>query len=191
MEKISRIAQLFAVLLLMTSISAASAIAKPAPKLTDPEIASAAVMANQVDIDHALIALKRSDNSSIRKFALDMVRDHTTIIQQAVALAKKLGVTPKSNAVTKSLMKGDKKVSKMLKSKWKKAFNKAYINNEVTYHKAVIKDVKNVLIPQTKNKQLKSLLKKVVPVLKQHLKMAENAQKKISGSGSSDSSSMY
>jgi putative membrane protein len=179
MKKVRITLQLFAFVLLSTFVFSTSALAQNTPKLTDPEIASAAVTANQIDVNHALIALKRSDNQTVRKFALDMVRDHTSIIQQAVALAKKLGVTPKTNAVTKSLQKGARKKAKMLKSKWGTDFNKAYINNEVTYHKAVISAVKNVLIPQTKNKQLKSLLKKVMPVLKQHLQMAEKAQKKL------------
>jgi putative membrane protein len=173
------IMQLIIGVLLSTSVFSISATAQDAPKLTDPEIASAAVTANQIDVDHAIIALERSDNSAVRKFARKMIDDHTSIIQQATALARKLGVTPTTNKVTKSLLKGKKDVSKKLKSKWGKSFDKAYINNEVDYHKAVISAVKNVLIPQTKNKQLKSLLEKVMPVLNHHLTMAKSAQKKI------------
>lgn len=167
--------------ILTLGLFSTAAMAQNTPKLTDPEIASAAVTANQIDVDTAVLALERSNNSAVRKFALDMVSDHTSVIQQAVALAQKLGVTPKTNAVTKSLQKGAKKTTTMLKSKWGSNFNKAYIDHEVAYHKAVIKAVKDVLIPQTDNKQLKSLLEKVVPVLKHHLKMAENAQNKLAG----------
>src|SRR5699024_837077 len=118
------------------------------PQLTDPEIASVAVTANQIDVNYGKLALKKSHNKTVKKFAQTMVDDHTTIISEAAALAKKLGVTPKTNAVTKSLLKGETKTTKMLKSKKGKDFDKAYINNEVSYHEAVISAVKNVLIPQ-------------------------------------------
>jgi putative membrane protein len=175
--------QLIAGAFLCTTLFAGSAFAQNTPKLTDPEIASAAVTANQIDVDYAIIALERSDNSAVRKFARKMIDDHTSVIQQATALVQKLGVTPKSNKLTKSLLKGKKETSKKLKSKWGIGFGMAYINNEVQYHKDVISALKNVLIPQTKSKQLKGLLKKVMPVLNHHLKMAESAQKKIASSG--------
>lgn len=146
------------------------------PKLTDPEIASVAVTANQIDVNYGKIALKRSKNADIRKFAQTMVNDHTNIIKQAVALAKKLGVTPKDNAMTQSLLSGEKKTEKSLKSKSGKAFDKAYIDNEVAYHEAVISAVKNVLIPQTQNAELKALLVKVMPLLDSHLEMAKKTQ---------------
>ena len=59
------------------------------------------------------------------------------------------------------------------------AFDKAYIDNEVAYHKAVINAVENVLIPDANNADLKSLLQNVLPVLKTHLEHAEMVQKNL------------
>lgn len=146
------------------------------PELTDPEIASVAVTANQIDVDYGKIALKKATNAEAKKFAQTMIDDHTSVINQAVALAKKLGVTPKDNDVTQSLLKGAEKTKKMLNSKSGEDFNKAYIDNEVAYHEAVISTVKNVLIPQAQNQELKELLQSVLPVLEHHLEMAEKAQ---------------
>jgi putative membrane protein len=67
-----------------------------------------------------------------------MADDHGAIIAQAVALVTKLGVTSKETAVNKQLLLGAEKKKKMLNSKSGKAFNKAYIDNKVAYHKAVI-----------------------------------------------------
>jgi putative membrane protein len=165
---------------LSMAVCSTTALAQKTPKLTDAEIASVAVAANKIDINHAKIALKKTKNISVKLFAKNMISDHSAIIKAASALVKKLGVTPKNNNVTKSLKKNAKKVSKMLKSKSGNAFNKAYINNEIKYHKAVIKDVKNILIPQAENKQLKNLLKKAAPVFKQHLEHAEHVKKQLS-----------
>lgn len=106
-----------------------------------------------------------------------MSTDHKAIIAQAVALVTKLKVTPKDNAVSKKLMADAEKTKKMLLSKSGKAFDKAYIDNEVSYHKAVISTVETVLIPAAKNAELKALLEKVVPTLKTHLGHAEMVQK--------------
>lgn len=155
--------------------------AQTTPKLTDPEIASVAVTANQIDVNYGKIALKKASNADIKKFAQTMVNDHTNIIKQAVDLATKLKVTPKTNATTQSLLDGEKKTTKMLNSKKGKAFDEAYINNEVAYHKAVIDAVQKVLIPDCQNAELKSLLQKVMPLLNEHLMMAEHTQSKFMG----------
>ncbi|MEO8406650.1 MAG: DUF4142 domain-containing protein [Chitinophagaceae bacterium] len=149
-------------------------------KLSDAEVASVAVTANQIDIDYAEIAKQRSKNEDILKFAQTMISDHKAVIAQAVALVTKLKVTPKDNAVSQKLLADAKKTKKMLLSKSGDAFNKAYIDNEVTYHKAVIAAVENLLIPETENKEVKDLLQNVVPALKTHLEHAIMVQAKIS-----------
>jgi putative membrane protein len=147
------------------------------PQLTDPEIASVAVTANQIDMGYADIAIAKSKDTSILDFARTMKRDHQAIIDQAVALVTKLGVTPKDNPVTQSLLSGAAKTKQMLNSKSGKAFDKAYIDNEVAYHKTVISTVNDVLIPEAQNAELKALLQKIVPLLNAHLSHAEMLQK--------------
>jgi putative membrane protein len=147
------------------------------PKLSDAEVASVAVVANQIDIDYAGIAKTKSKNADVLQFAQTMANDHKAVIAQAAALVKKLGVTPKTNAVSKSLLSDAAKTKKTLRSKSGNAFNKAYIDNEVAYHKAVINAVENLLIPETENNELKDLLQNVVPALKAHLAHAEMVQK--------------
>lgn len=103
------------------------------PKLSDAEVASVAVVANQIDIDYAEIARKRSKNQDVLKFAETMKNDHTAVIGRAVALVKKLGVTPKDNAVSKKLLADATKMKSTLNSASGKSFDKAYIDNEVAY----------------------------------------------------------
>ena len=164
-----------------TAILAGQSFAQQTPKLTDPEIASVAVTANQTDINYANIAKVKSKNADVLSFAKTMAADHKAVIDQAVALVTKLKVTPKDNAVSKSLVAGGEKTSKMLNAKSGDVFNRAYIDNEVAYHKAVISTVENVLIPQAQNAELKALLQKAVPTFKAHLEHAEMIQKKIEG----------
>jgi putative membrane protein len=152
------------------------ALAQEKPKLSDPEVAFVAVTANQIDIDFAGVAIQKSKDASVIEFANTMERDHKAVIAQATALAKKLGVTPKNNAVSKGMLANAEKTKKNLRSKSGTAFNKAYIDNEVAYHKAVIAAVENILIPETANSELKQFLQNVVPALKAHLMHAEMLQ---------------
>jgi putative membrane protein len=151
-------------------------VAQGTPKLTDPEIASVAVVANKGDISFAEIAQKKSKNTEVLSFAQTMINDHTAVINQAVALVKKLNVTPKDNAVSKKMLADAENTRKKLNSISGKEFDKAYVDNEVAYHKAVINAVENVLIPQAQNAELKDLLQKVLPTLKTHLSHAEMVQ---------------
>ena len=68
----------------------------------------------------------------------------------------------------------------MLNSKSGAEFDKAYIDNEVAYHKAAIDVVENTLIPDATNSELKSLLQTALPIFKQHLAHAEMVQKQFS-----------
>ena len=154
-------------------------LAQEAPKLTDPEIASVAVVANQSDINFANIALTKSKDAKTLNFAKTMIADHQAIIDMAVALVTKLKVTPKDNAVSKQYTASAKETEKMLNSQSAKTFDKAYVDNEVSYHKAVIAAVKTVLIPQAQNAELKALLEKALPILETHLHHAEMVQSEM------------
>jgi putative membrane protein len=147
------------------------------PKLSDAEVAHVAVVANQIDIGYAEIAREKSKDSDILKFAETMTNDHNAVINQASALVKKLNVTPKENSVSQKLLADAEQTKKTLQTKSGKAFNKAYIDNEVAYHKAVISAVEGLLIPEAENAELKALLQNVVPALKTHLEHAEMVQK--------------
>jgi putative membrane protein len=152
---------------------------KKAMKLTDAEIASVAVTANQIDINAAELAKSKSKNSEVTNFAQTMITDHQSVINQATALVKKLNVTPKDNALSRQLQANAKKTMASLKGKTGAAFDKAYAKNEVAYHKAVISTVENTLIPQAQNAELKNLLQTVLPVLKTHLQHAEMVEKNL------------
>ena len=166
---------------LCTAIFAGQVTAQQNPKLSDPEVAHAAVVANKNDIGFAEIAKEKSKNADILKFAETMTNDHNAVISQAVALVTKLGVTPLDNSVSKKLNSDADATKKMLRSKSNKDFDKAYIDNEVSYHKAVIAAVEGLLIPEAENKELKDLLQNVVPALKTHLAHAEMVQKMFAG----------
>jgi len=65
---------------------------------SDAEIAHIAYTAGRIDFDASKQALAKSQNAEVRSFASTMVRDHQAVNEKALALAKKLSVTPADNA---------------------------------------------------------------------------------------------
>jgi len=147
--------------------------------VNDAQIASIVVTANQVDIDAGKLAQSRSSNQEVKAFGKQMVTDHTGVNKAATQLVHKLKVKPEGNATADSLKKGgDENIAKLKKLKGKE-FDRAYIDNEVTYHQAVIDAVDKTLEPSAKNAELKTLIQKVRPAFVQHLDHAKHLQMQI------------
>jgi len=118
----------------------------------------------------------------VKQFAQQMVDDHTAGKNEALALAKKLGVKPEESDATKSLKEGAAQAMKRLHNEKGAAFDRDYIDTEVGFHTAVIDAVKNVLIPGAQNAEVKTLLQNAVPTLEGHLAHAKNVQAQLAPS---------
>jgi putative membrane protein len=164
-----RIAGVLAALLLLTEVAFAQGT-----KLNDAQIAHIAYTADNIDIQAAHQALKKSKNKDVRAFAQDMVRDHTAVNKKALALVKKLKVTPEDNSTSQSLSKEAADKRGELAQLSGAAFDKAYIDNEVAYHKTVDDALQNTLIPGASNSELKGLLTTGLKIFQGHLQHAEH-----------------
>ena len=118
-----RFAGAFAALLLASGIASAQS-----PRPTDPQIAHIAYTAGQLDIAAAQLALQKSKNKDVVAFATDMERDHKAVNEQALALVKKLNVTPEDNDTSKALTKQAAEKRAELAKLSGAAFDKAYID---------------------------------------------------------------
>lgn len=145
----------------------------------DAQIAHIVVTANQVDIDAGKLAQGKAKGKEVKDFGKQMVTDHSAVNKQAVALVTKLKVKPEDNATSQSLRKGGDENVKKLKTLKGDAFDKAYVDQEVAYHQAVLDAIDNVLIPNAKNAQLKALIVKVRPAIDGHLQHAKMMQAKL------------
>jgi putative membrane protein len=163
----------------------AAIAADQAAKPTDPQIAHIAYTAGQIDVEAAKQALGKSKNKEVRAFAEQMVGDHTTVNNQALALVKKLNVKPEDNPTSQSLAKQAEATRNKLASLNGAAFDKAYVDNEVTYHKTVNTALSDTLIPDAQNAELKALLQSGLGIFQAHQKHAEQIASQLqSGSAS-------
>jgi putative membrane protein len=143
-------------------------------KPTDPQIAHIAYTAGVIDVVAAKQALAKTSNKDVKEFAENMVRDHEAVNKQALDLVKKLRVTPEDNDTSKSLSKNAAaKLDELAKLKGAD-FDKAYVANEVAYHKAVDGALETLLIPSASNAELKSLLQIGLKIFQGHEQHAEH-----------------
>ena len=156
-------------------VMAAPAIAADGP--TDPQIAHIAYTAGAIDIAAAKQALARSHNKAVRSFAQEMVRDHQAVNDKALSLVKKLHVTPQDNPTSDALSKQAKATLDKLSHLSGSAYDRAYVDNEVAYHKTVNGALEKTLIPSAKNGELKSLLETGLTLFREHQAHAEQVAK--------------
>ena len=146
---------------------------KTPANLNDAEIAHVAYTADNIDIRYAHLALAISANPEIHKFAKSMIRDHEAVNKQALALLKKLKVSPQDNFLSKQLTKqSDQIISEMSKLSGAE-FDTRYAKNELGYHKAVNGLVEGSFIPNIDNAEVKALFQKGLTIFKAHEQHAE------------------
>jgi putative membrane protein len=154
---------LLAAMLVLPTMAFAQA---PAP--SDAQIAHIAYTAGAIDITAADQALKKATNPDVRAFASEMARDHKAVNDKALALVKKLNVTPQDNATSKALSKeAAAKLTELGKLSGSE-YDRAYVENEVAYHKTVNGALKTALIPNARNAELKSLLQTGLALFEAH-----------------------
>jgi len=149
---------------------------------TDPQIAAIVVTANKVDVEAGELAKAKATSPEVKAFAQTMITDHTSVNKSATELVHKLHVTPESNSTSESLQQGGDQNLAQLKKLSGAAFDKAYIDHEVTYHEAVLDALDKTLIPSAHNAELKALLVKVRPAFVAHLEHAKKLQTSLSKS---------
>ena len=154
--------------LLVTLGSTAAAAADDPAALNDLEIAHVAYVADNIDIRYAHLALAISDNPAIHEFARTMIRDHTAVNEQALALLAKLGAEPQDNFLSRSLNQGAERLIDEMSRLRGAAFDRRYAENELTYHRAVNDLVENAFIPNIENAEVKALFEAGLQIFKAH-----------------------
>jgi putative membrane protein len=174
-EKMRFVATAAGFALALTSVPALAEDARP----NDAQIAHIAYTAGEIDIKAAKLALQKSKNKEVRDFAENMVRDHAAVNDQALALVKKLNVTPQDNDTSKALLKQAEAKRAELEKLSGAKFDKAYADNEVAFHKTVDNALETVLIPDATNAELKDLLTTGLKIFQGHEQHAEHVAQSL------------
>ena len=177
------------------SAAKAAAAATPAPTtpapaaLTDANIAALLDAANAADSAAGKIASTKGTRADVKDFGRMMMRDHHALRKMGQDLVKKLNVTPAMPAGDTSQMAAQHWQDSLNAMPKGSAWDKAYIDHEVSYHQAVIQTAQTAE-GAAQNAELKDLITKAIPNLQAHLTKAQDIQGKLNAApaaGASDS----
>jgi putative membrane protein len=160
----------FAALAAFAPLDAAAA---QAAKLDDPTIIAIFDAANTWDIETGALAASKGTTKEVRDFGVMLERDHTAVRQQGRDLVKKLGVHP-TPPKDFAMAKDHDAAIESLRAKEGKAFDRAFLEHEVAFHKAVLDAVTTTLLPALKNEEARALVTKVAPAFQAHMAGAQN-----------------
>jgi len=150
--------------------------AESATALTDANIAAIVLAANTIDVKNGELAISKTRNKSVKEFAQLMVTDHTSVNAKAAALASRLKLVPEENRASRELVAHADSTRNAMRKLSRDAFDRAYVNNEVAYHQAVINLLDQTIVPSVQNQELKDLLIAVRPAFVAHLEHAKKVQ---------------
>lgn len=141
--------------------------------IDDPSIVAIFDAANSWDIETGELAASKGAAKEVRDLGKQLAHDHTTVRRQGRDLAKKLGVRP-TRPKDFAMAKDHAEALKKLRAAKGKAFDLAFLEHEVAFHKAVIDAVTETLLPAIQNQELKDLVTKVAPAFQAHMLAAQN-----------------
>lgn len=152
-----------------------------ATKMTDANIVYLLDEANKADSAAGAVAAQKGTSADVKQFAKLMMSEHHALRVAGQQLAKKLNVTPEAPANDPVAQLAQQETSTLESTPKGAEFDRAYIDQEVTVHKAV-KDLLDKSEDAAQNQELKDLIGKAKPVIDKHLDKAEAIQKKLSPS---------
>ncbi len=145
-----------------------AAHAQSPAELNDLEMAHVAYVADTIDIRYAHLALALSDSPDVRAFAQTMIRDHTAVNEQALALLEKLEAQPQDNGLSRKLNTDAAALIDEMSALRGEAFDRRYAENELAYHKAVNRLVEEAFIPNIENGEVRALFEAGLEIFKAH-----------------------
>ena len=146
--------------------------------LSDANIVALLDEANESDSAAAAFALGKAADPGVKSFAKMMMGEHHALRVQGQALAKKLKLTPEAPADDPVKTAASSELSALQSAGSGAAFDRAYMDQEVTIHKAVL-DLADKAHSDTQDAELKSLIEKAKPTIQKHLDRAEALQKTL------------
>jgi putative membrane protein len=150
-----------------------------AAALSDGQIAKITDAVDTAEVNQAELANTKSKNPRVKKFASQMITQHTQAKQKSAQLAKKANLTPETSAAYSELDTKTSKVLDGLKSADAASFDQLYISAQVQGHQEVLDLLTTQLIPAASNADLKAQLEKTRTMVEKHLTDAKSIQQSL------------
>ncbi|ATB39749.1 hypothetical protein CYFUS_005197 [Cystobacter fuscus] len=153
------------------------------PALSDEEIAQVLLNVNMGEIQQGELARQQATNSEVRRFAEQMVQEHTAAHQELQARLQALGITPRESPLSQQLMAESNQLLMILRASADTGtFDLAYMDVQVFLHAKTLFLMDSVLQPQLRNAELRDFALAIRGAVQRHLDTAIALQKNLSPS---------
>jgi putative membrane protein len=146
-----------------------------AEESVDQKFAADAAMDSMAEVELGRLAVDKSDNPKVREFANRMIQDHSKANMQLASIAKSANVVLPSEPGEKL-----QKPMNMLSGLSDKDFDRAYVKEMVKDHEKAVKLFQKYQ-RESSNKELGAFAQQTLPILEEHLQMAQTLEKGLSG----------
>lgn len=138
----------------------------------EKQFVTKAAQSDRAEVQLAQMAQQKSNNPEIKQFAQQMIQDHGQNQQQVDSLASKLSITAPGDVAPDQKQQADR-----LQNLSGDQFDKAYAKLMVQEHRKDVSEFKRAQ-QSAKNSDIKQYVDQTLPVLQQHLQMAEKLSAK-------------
>jgi len=141
--------------------------AQPQVSAQDQNFAMTAGASDQFEIQSSQLALQKSRNPALRRFAQRMVDDHTKTTQQltSIAQAKGMALQPQLNGDQQTMLSDLQKANG-------RRFDGMYWRDQVTGHQQAVAAFQGEA-NDGYDADIKSFAQQTLPTIQQHLRMAQ------------------
>jgi putative membrane protein len=146
----------------LTALSASAALSS-----ADREFAMKAASGGLAEVQAAQLAEQRATSPQIKQFAQRMVTDHTAANTELQQIAKQADVSLPAQPTGKDAAEGQK-----LRGVTGTAFDQAYAQGQLQDHRETV-ELFQKEASSGQDPALKAFAQKTLPILQQHLQMAE------------------
>lgn len=146
-------------------------------KFSDTHFVDYAYTGGQNEVLMNQMALQRSRNEDVRKFATKMLEDHTKANQDLLLIVSEYRI-----AVPDKPLPEQEKDLRRISSGEVKDFDKEFMDHMVMDHEKMVKLLEQGS-KELKNEKLKDFATKTLPTVREHLKMAKETRDKVAKGG--------
>lgn len=149
-------------------------------RISAPNALATIGVSNAGEIETSRIAQTKAQNSDVKSFARDMIKDHTAMQADADKLAIQLNLTPQANDQAAQMRNMVEQMRRSLASMPPgMAFDTAYINGQVIAHQKTLDELQTIST-SVDVPDVKSLVNKATPTVREHLDRARKLQSQLS-----------
>jgi putative membrane protein len=163
-----------------TAQSAQSARPQNAQRLlTDPEIVAFTNEAHYAELAMAEVAKRKATDRDVKEYAAMMLTQHRDAQTHEKSVTQKAKLAPAESAASAQLASERQASLDSFKNQSGKAFDRAYIDAQVSSHQRLLDAIDNKLLPSASSSELKTVLTQLRTQVAMHLSRAQEIKQKL------------